>query len=522
MSLTRRNFIAFGAGGVTAALTGCDRSTKEVVADYRRWMGQPEAAMLAGELTAPASPEIDSVSHAISRLTFGTRPGEYARVAKLGVEAFIEEQLAPEKIDDTHCERLIRHEFEELGDPAGTLSQSLLGKKDDPIQQLFPTIMESSSGRVGDLYEFKDKVLLQDLTRARILRAVLSQRQLFEVMVDFWTDHFNIDPSKAECKWLKAADDRAVIRKHALGNFTELLRASALSPAMLWYLDGRVNARRKPSDKPNENYARELMELHTLGVHGGYTQQDVMEVARCLTGWTVRDRKKLRKGSVEFHPGAHDDGPKTVLGQTIPAGLGMRDLDRVLNILVAHPSTARYLARKLCTTFIADEPPAAAIDATAAAFARTGGDIRGTLRALFRTPEFAAAKGTKFKRPFHFVVSALRGLNARTDAGRPVIDALLRMGHAPFRYPTPDGYPEEATHWTSSLLWRWNFALALTQGKMKGTAVRADELAQAVGGETALLATLFGRQPGEAELRACRDSGSALAVALASPAFQRC
>jgi uncharacterized protein (DUF1800 family) len=291
---------------------------------------------------------------------------------------------------------------------------------------------------------------------------------------------------------------------------------------MLWYLDGRVNARRKPEDKPNENYARELMELHTLGVHGGYTQKDVMEVARCLTGWTVRDHKKLRKGMVEFRKEAHDDGAKTVLGQTIPAGLGMGDLDRVLKIVVAHPSTARHLATKLCMRFIADAPPQAAVDATAAAFAQSNGDIRATLRALLATPEFAAARGAKIKRPLHFVVSALRGLNARTDAGRPIVDTLLRMGHAPFRYPTPDGYPEEASHWTGTLLWRWNFALALTQGRLKGTALQLDELTRAVGDDTSLLATLFGRQPSAEEARACRDSGAAIAVALASPAFQRC
>jgi uncharacterized protein (DUF1800 family) len=514
--------VALSAGGAAAALTACDRSARELTQDLRRFIGKPEAAVLEGDLTAPAGAEIDAVSHAISRLTFGTRPGEYARVAKMGVAAFIEEQLAPEKIADDQCERVVRHEFEELGDPESHLFAGLIGANGDPIQQMFPTLTESSSGRVGDLYEFKEKVLLQDLTRARILRAVLSRRQLFEVMVDFWSDHFNIDPSKGDAKWLKAADDRAVIRKHALGSFTEMLRASALSPAMLWYLDGRVNALRKPGDKPNENYARELMELHTLGVHGGYTQQDVMEVARCLTGWTVREKKALRRGAVEFHQNQHDDGAKTVLGQAIPAGLGMGDLDRVLKILEAHPATAKYIATKLCTRFIADEPPAAAVSATATAFAQSNGDIRTTLRALLATPEFAAAKGAKLKRPFHFVVSALRGLNARTDAGKPIVDALQRMGHAPFRYPTPDGYPEEATHWTGTLLWRWNFSLALTQDKMTGTQILTKDLLGAVGGDAALIATLLGRQPSAEELRACRDSGSALAVALASPSFQRC
>jgi uncharacterized protein (DUF1800 family) len=367
-------------------------------------------------------------------------------------------------------------------------------------------------------------VLLDDLTRATVLRAVLSERQLYEVMVQFWTDHFNIDPSKAEAKWLKAADDRDVIRAHALGNFREMLRASAVSPAMLWYLDGRANRRVKAEDKPNENYGRELLELHTLGVHGGYTQQDVMEVARCLTGWTVRDKKKFFKGRVEFHAWEHDDGAKRVLGVDIPAGLGARDLDRVLEIVVAHPSTAKHVAWKLCRRFIADEPPAAAVTATAAAFAQSGGDVKATLRALFATEEFwqREVRGGKFKRPFHFVVSALRATNAETDAAKPVVDYLVRMGHAPFRYATPDGYPETATHWQSSLLWRWNFASSLASNGIKGTSIAADELRARVGGDEALMATVLGRKPSDAERGAYRDSGAGLALLLASPAFQQC
>jgi uncharacterized protein (DUF1800 family) len=309
-----------------------------------------------------------------------------------------------------------------------------------------------------------------------------------------------------------------------LGNFRDLLRASAVSPAMLWYLDGRVNRRARPEDKPNENYARELLELHTLGVHGGYTQQDVMEVARCLTGWTVRDRKKFFKGRVEFQARQHDDGPKRVLGVEIPAGLGPRDLDRVLEIVVAHPGTARHLAEKLCRRFIADEPPAGAVAATAAAFAASGGGIAPTLRALFATPEFRAPdiRGGKFKRPFHFVVSALRVANAETDASKQLVEHLLRLGHAPFRHSTPDGYPESATHWQNGLLWRWNFATALTENRIKGTRIAPDRLRARLGGDEALMATVLGRRPGGAERAAYQESGSGLALLLASPAFQRC
>lgn len=520
MKVSRRKFIVVGAGAVVVAGAGCSRG--DVVTEAKRWIGKPTAPPLAEKLTAPAAEELDAVSHAINRLTFGARPGDYARVAAMGVGAFIEEQLAPQRIDDGLCERVIRHEFASLADPESTLFPRK-GDASDPLQQIFPA-MKDKGARVGDLYEFKDKVLLEELTRATLLRAVLSERQLFEVMVQFWSDHFNIDPSKAEAKWLKTADDRDVIRAHALGNFRELLRASAVSPAMLWYLDGRVNRKSRPDEKPNENYARELLELHTLGVHGGYTQQDVMEVARCLTGWTVRDRKKFFKGRVEFQARQHDDGAKRVLGVEIPAGLGARDLDRVLEILVKHEKTARYLAWKLCRRFISDDPPEAAVTATAAAFAASGGDIPATLRALFATEEFRspATRGGKFKRPFHFVVSALRATNAETDGSKPLVDFLLRLGHAPFRYTTPDGYPETATHWQNTLLWRWNFATALGDNRIKGTRVELDTLVKKVGGDEAMMATLLGRRPKAEERAAYRESGAGVALMVASPAFQSC
>jgi uncharacterized protein (DUF1800 family) len=501
-----------------AASRGAPRSDLEN--DVRRWLGLPTAPPLPAAIAAPAGTALDDVSHALNRLTFGARPGDYQRVATIGVSTFLEQQLAPHRLDDRLCERVIRHECGSLADPESTLWPRR-GDAGDPLQQLFPALKDRGA-RVGELYEYKEKVLLDELTRATVLRAVLSERQLFEVMVQFWTDHFNIDPSKAECKWLKVADDRDVIRAHALGNFRTLLRASAVSPAMLWYLDGRVNRLARPGDKPNENYARELLELHTLGVHGGYAQSDVIEVARCLTGWTVRERKRFFRGRVEFNPRQHDNGPKRVLGTLIPAGLGAADLDRVLEILVAHPGTARNLAWKLCRRFIADEPPEAAVRATAAAFSAAQGDIPATLRALFATPEFAdpAVRGRKFKRPFHFVVSALRATNAETDARRPLTDFLVRLGHAPFRYATPDGYPEEASHWQSTLLWRWNFAAALAVNRIKGTRIEPDRLIERAGGEPALGALLLGRRPSADEESAVRASGAGLALLLASPAFQ--
>ncbi len=373
---------------------------------------------------------------------------------------------------------------------------------------------------LGELFEYQEELLQNELMRGALARAVFSERQLYEVMVQFWSDHFNIDPSKGDCKWLKVADDREVIRKHALGRFSEMLRASALSPAMLWYLDGRVNRRENMAQKPNENYARELLELHTLGVHGGYTQRDVMEVARCLTGWTVRSRNQkpyFEIGKVEFKLQQHDCEAKEVLGENIAAvpghlnkaereRLGQKELDRVLEIVTRHPATARHLSTKLCQRFIADEPPAVAVEAVAKIFTQTAGDVRATLRALFATEEFRQARGNKFKRPFNYIVSALRATGARTDAGLEIIDYLQRMGHAPFNYPTPDGYPEPAAPWLGTLLWQIDF----------------EALRKNSGGEAGLMAHLLGRKPTVDETQAYDDSGAGLALMLASPAFQRC
>lgn len=489
MNVSRRRFI--GGVALLAAGAGCDQVPKG-------WLPMLASKPVhKGPFTAPASPEVDLISHALNRLTFGPRPWDYAEVRALGTsadaafDALVERQLAPESIDDSWCDYHIRR-FETLAQPA------------------------------GEMFEYQEHLLLSELMRSTVLRAILTERQLYEVMTQFWSDHFNIDPSKGDCRWLKPADDREVIRKHALGKFPELLRASALSPAMLWYLDGRENRSRDSSEKPNENYARELMELHTLGVHGGYTQRDVMEVARCLTGWTVRSGAKFQKGKVEFRKELHDDGPKEVLGNRIPAGLGASDLDRVLDIVAFHPSTAEYIAMKLCRRFIADSPPATAVRAVADSFKQTRGDIRRALRALFSTEEFRLSRGTKFKRPFHFVVSALRATDAQTNVDQAIIDYLLRMGHAPFNYPTPDGYPEEASPWLGTLLWRWNFAVALSNNELKGTKTNLGELQRRFGDETSFMAHMLGRAPGATESAAYRESGAGLALLLGSPGFQRC
>ena len=502
MSTSRREFLITGASAL-ALSAAIFKSVQGWLGDARQYAGDDLKRPLDGPMTPPDAAEIDPAAHVLNRLTFGAGLGDHARVTTLGVDSFIEQQLAPEAIRDSLCDRAIARFAECWAEP------------------------------LGEAYEEDDEALSPVLRRVAVLRAAYSERQLFEVMCEFWSDHFNIDPGKGDARYAKISDDQLVIRTHALGNFRAMLRASALSPAMLWYLDGRANAKRSPDDKPNENYARELMELHTLGVHGGYSQEDVMEVARCLTGWTVLAKKddgfsgKLLsplkdRAKVVFQKEAHDDGPKRVLGHEIPAGGGEADLERVLDIVTAHPSTARFVARKLCIRFIADEPPESAVEAAATAFRDSSGDIKTTLRALFATPEFRSSAGAKFKRPFHFVVSALRATNAEIGEEKGIFSFLEKMGHAPFRYPTPDGYPMEASHWYATLLWRWKFAVALARNEVAGVKIERERLRDTIGSDAGLTATLLNRQPRAEESDAFLKSGEGLALLLASPTFQRC
>ena len=393
---------------------------------------------------------------ALNRAAFGPRPGDLAAVQQIGVDNWIDQQLAPETIDDSAAQRKLT----EL--PTLTMNMAQLfdgyGRKAKP-------------GPARVVYE---------LSSATLLRAVYSERQLLETLVDFWSNHFNIYIHKDQCVWLKTLDDRDVVRKHALGNFHDLLLASAQSPAMLDFLDNRYNVKAAP----NENYAREVMELHTLGVDGGYTQQDVEEVARCLTGWTMRvpgnpaamrqvQNRPLPAPGFFFNARQHDNGSKQVLGTAIPAGGGIKDGLQVFDLLAHHPSTARFVATRLTRRFLADDPPGALVDAAAATFTRTGGDIRQTLGTLLHSDEFKGSFGKKARRPLEFVAAALRGLGADSDGGLPILNALNNMGQLPFNWQAPDGYPDTSAAWinTNGLLNRWNFALALATNKIKGTHV---------------------------------------------------
>jgi uncharacterized protein (DUF1800 family) len=322
-----------------------------------------------------------------------------------------------------------------------------------------------------------------DLFSNKLYRAVYSNRQLEEVLVDFWYNHFNIFLDKGADKYLVTAYERDVIRPNIYGKFKDLLLATAQSPAMLLYLDnaqsvgGDAMANRKVDAKKkrglNENYGRELMELHTLGVDGGYSQQDVTNVARCFTGWTVRDPRA--GGEFFFNEKLHDKGEKTVLGVTIPAGGGMEDGMKVLDILEHQPSTARFISKNLAIRFISDNPPPALVDRMAATFTATGGDLTAVMKTMFLSPEFFSKESyrAKVKTPLEMVVSAIRSTNADLNFPFAVVQQLNQLGEPLYRKQEPTGYSNKSSDWvnSASLLARMNFSLALTSNKVPGIKV---------------------------------------------------
>lgn len=550
---------------------------------------------------APANNLSDqqSILHVLNRLGFGARPGDVERVKAMGVERYIELQLNPGKISDALAETKVKdlptlsmstaqlyekypqpgqliRQLQRRGElPAelatarqnkgnGSESQSqgqtgsdesltpeaMARKDNEPGSSPDTTVKNNDEYRrtIRDYYLQnglqQPRRITAELQASRILRAVYSERQLQEVLVDFWTNHFNVFAGKGADRWLLTSYDRDSIRPNTMGKFHDLLLATAQSPAMLFYLDNfqsaNPNARvrpnrqnrmrlqgdsiagsliggrragrmmsRYPEMRPaqesanmpqapaqarrqprgiNENYARELMELHTLGVDGGYTQKDVQEVARCFTGWTIFAPRggaaamvlmgagaRENAGTFYFNARMHDEGEKIVLGQKIPAGGGIKDGLRVLDILSRHPSTAKFIAKKLTSYFVQDNPPSALVDRVAGQFTRSDGDIRETLRAIFFSPEFNSREAyrAKVKRPFELAISAIRTLGAETNGGPQLHQWITRMGEPLYLYQTPNGYSDLAESWvnTGGLLERLNFGLSLASNRIPGTRV---------------------------------------------------
>jgi uncharacterized protein (DUF1800 family) len=540
----------------------------------------------------------------LNRITFGPRPGDVEHVRQIGLNAFLKQQLHPERISDSAVEARLLNlptltmTSQELVDnypppkpalkqeegqkvPPSNLERSKPGGRAEPSPSAqsegnsspdtmttskVPTSDSSPLGKTrpspgemgpageqmtsaesaaktsagptggpgarGDQMIQGPQRVIIELAQEELLRAVYSERQLQEVMVQFWMNHFNIFAPKGADRWLVTSFERDTIRPYSMGKFQDLLLATAQSPAMLFYLDnwqsaapgttlgalaggpaprrlgsgqgsngaGRsaafnrppANQRNSQSLRPqqaqqaqgkksaggrkpglNENYGRELMELHTLGVSGGYTQKDVIEVARCLTGWSI-DRPQLGGGFV-FRPQMHDYGKKVVLGHTIQAGGGMEDGLQVVHILAHQPATAQYISLKLCRRLVADDPPPSVVDRATKAFLKSDGDIRAVLKSILTSPEFfsQAAYRAKVKSPLELVASSMRALGAETEAGPQAVQFIARMGEPMFQYQAPTGFPDRASTWINSgtLLVRMKYAMALAANRIRGTEI---------------------------------------------------
>jgi uncharacterized protein (DUF1800 family) len=333
------------------------------------------------------------------------------------------------------------------------------------------------------------QVVNRDLTEGKLLRAIYSNRQLEEVLTDFWYNHFNVYLDKGADRSMVTSYERDVIRPHVLAKFKDLLEATAESPAMLFYLDNwqsagpdsRIpNRDRKGAARReglNENYGRELMELHTLGVDGGYTQKDVTEVARCFTGWTIRQPRQ--GGGFWFNDRLHDKGEKHVLGVTIRAGGGMGDGLKVLDILAQHPATAHFISKSLAIRFVSDNPPESLVDKMAKTFLSSDGDLREVMRTMLTAPEFwdPANFRSKVKSPLEMVVSAVRSVNGDVEMATSMVSTMNQLGEPLYRKQEPTGYSNRGGDWmnSASLLARMNFANALAQGKVQGVKVDASQ-----------------------------------------------
>jgi uncharacterized protein (DUF1800 family) len=418
-----------------------------------------------------AHPSRKALLQTLDRLTYGPRPGDLASIDKEGLSAFISRQLHPESIDDAACEKRLSV-YKTLTMTGGELMEAYPDKRRRKLLGLFGGTKPPKE--VGE-----------ELAAAKVTRAFCSERQLQEVMTDFWFNHFNISLAKNQDKWLTTGYERDVIRPRVFGKFRDLLGATAHSPAMLLYLDNAhstVDARYAPPEtrqeiadmegrmamtdmktgkkagRPhlglNENYAREVMELHTLGVDGGYTQKDVTELARVLTGWSVEVPNKkngLKDVRFQFRKKMHDPGGKVVLGHPFVGG-GEQEGERALDMLAKHPATAKFIARKLCRRFVADDPPAACVAAAAARFTATDGDLRETLRAVLESPDFLNPKyfRAKVKTPFEFTISALRATKAEIRDPLKIARAVAGMGQPLYFCEPPTGYPDKAEAWVNA------------------------------------------------------------------------
>jgi uncharacterized protein (DUF1800 family) len=432
---------------------------------YRLPLAILAAALLSQTAAAaPLAPEQQAV-HVLNRLAFGPRPGDVERVTKMGVQNWVDQQLHPESIP-------MPAELDQRLRSLDTANRSA-GDSLAEFVELRRQVRDEDEGAMQQR-RFAQARVAREAAEARLLRAVDSPRQLEEVMVDFWYNHFNVFSGKGVDRALITSYERDAIRPYALGNFRDLLGATAKHPAMLFYLDNVVSSAPDPSGKGkrglNENYARELMELHTLGVDGGYTQKDVTELARMLTGWTFEQRRLVRANETfRFEPARHDRGVKTWLGHEIPPA-GQREGEYALDVLASHPATAHHISWQLAQYFVSDDPPPALVERMSKTWLTTNGDIRAVLKTLFTSPEFMSteAAGAKFKTPYQFVVSAVRASAEKVANVGPLVNTMAQLGMPLYGCQTPDGYKNTQDAWLNpdALTRRIAFATALAGGRL--------------------------------------------------------
>ena len=542
-------------------------------------------------LAGPAALDDATIVHVLDRTGFGGRAEDVAHLREIGLDRYLDEQLHPERLSDAEVRARLA-DFETLALDSSAIAERYYApllrerratKKAAPDDASAPDA-KSRDGAAATmdpaerarLRELRDtgRVVMDELGQQKILRAVYSPRQLEEVLVDFWFNHFNVFAGKGPVRGYVTEYERDAIRPHVLGRFRDLLGAVAKSPAMLFYLDnwqsvdpkaaeemsrrldgvgtagglrGRAGRRRieqrtgsratpeaiaqiqqRMPRGLNENYARELMELHTLGVAGGYTQADVVEVAKAFTGWTIRGPRQ--GGGYAFEERRHTKGPKTVLGTRIDAG-GERDGEAVLDLLAAHPSTATFIATKLARRFVADQPPPALVTRAAATFTSSRGDLRAVVRTILTSPEFlgADARRAKVKTPFEFTVSALRATHAEIGSAAAVVQQVRTLGMPLYFAQPPTGYADTAEAWvnTGALVNRMNFAVDLTANRVSGVRVDLAALAGTTDVDRAkawMTTHLLRGQASESTastLARGTDLPSLVALSLGSPEFQR-
>lgn len=421
--------------------------------------------------------------HLVNRLSFGATPGQIKQVRSQGIEQYVQTQLHPEKITETKQFERQLQQWQRLQLNTAELYQEYVPTRGKKREQLSEAQIKQEQKKISSLVE--------ETVESHLYRAIASQRQLQEVMVDFWFNHFNVYLAKSPSTriWIGNYLETA-IRPHVFGKFRDLLGATAHHPAMLDYLDNWLNSNPNPKLKGpfkglNENYARELMELHTLGVDGGYTQADVKALAKILTGWGI-DRKSKGESSFRFFPGRHDFSDKVLLGVKI-AGSGEAEVEQALDLLAAHPSTARHIASKLAEYFVADVPPQSLVERLAQKFTQTDGDIRAVLETLFTSPEFddPQYQGNKFKTPYQYVISAIRATGNEQVKLERVRGMLNQLNMPPLACPTPDGYSQIQSAWLNpdAMLLRLNMATAIANGAtaQNGEKVAVSSLMDALG-----------------------------------------